>query len=187
MTPGAISGGFGGFGGAGGFGGFGGPGGISGGQKPDFSEIQSRKTEAFNTANTDGEDGLSLEEFDQLRSDSPFGSANGPSSEDIFAELDSDEDGILSEDEFVNRQPPGPGSNFSSDTFASLISLQEDGGSSLIETLLNSGSTEETDEADDEDAEDALISALNELTEGDNQSVSDLATQLLDVLNGEPA
>lgn len=186
MTFGAISGGFGGPGGFGGFGG-GGFGGIQAGQRPDFSQIQSQKAEAFSAANTDGEEGLTLDEFSELKANSPFGareSSNAPSTEDVFSAFDSNEDGILSEDEFVNRQPPGPGSKFSSDAFASLISLQEDGGSSLIDSLLNSTSTEESD---GEESEDDLISALSELADGEDEATSDLASQLLDILSGEPA
>lgn len=183
---------------SGGFDNFPGFRGVSGLQKPDFSEIQGRiqekKAEAFTAANTDGEDGLTLEEFGELRADSPFSQAKNAGNietADIFARFDSDGNGIVSEEEFVNRQPPGPASGLSSDTLAGLVSLQED-ISTLIDLLEASDEpeeaapvSEETSETDETSSEDAFIEALTGLVDGDNEAAGDLASQLLEILNSE--
>ncbi|CTQ76543.1 EF-hand domain-containing protein [Roseibium alexandrii] len=120
-------------------------GGLSSGMM-DFSSIQAqikeRMTERFNSADTDGSNGLSLEEFNEASKDSPLnraGSASGLSSEELFAELDTDGNGEVTGDEFKDRFNSRSGNGLAASMLPQLLSLQEQSGglSSMIDTSGN--------------------------------------------------
>lgn len=102
--------------------------GGAGGSGIDISSMRARMQEAaearMQKADLDKSGGLSLEEFDGLRTDSPFKSS-GPmadkSSEDIFTKLDKNRDGELTKSEF-----PRPSESAMSDKMMSkMMMLQE--------------------------------------------------------------
>lgn len=109
-------------------------GGLSSGML-DFSSIQAqikdRMTERFNTADTDGSKGLSLDEFNKASKDNPLsraGSASGMSSAELFAELDSDGSGEVTGGEIKDLFSSKSGNGLASSMFPQLLSLQEQGG-----------------------------------------------------------
>lgn len=108
--------------------------GGAGGSGFDISSMRAKMQEAMEArmqkADMDQSGGLSLEEFDELRSDSPFKSS-GPmadkSSEDIFTKLDQNGDGELTKEEF-----PKPSESAMSDKMMSkMMALQEKFSSGL--------------------------------------------------------
>lgn len=136
----------------------------------DFSslraQLQDTAAAKFQDADADKSGGLSLEEFEGLRADGPFGSANaagGPSTEELFSSLDADGDGELTEAE----RPSGPpGGSFSPDAFSSLLSAQEAFGG-----VQSSGSS--------------ILDILNGPYEKSGTPDNDLLGQLLDSISGE--
>ncbi|GGB62797.1 hypothetical protein GCM10011316_38350 [Roseibium aquae] len=112
----------------------------------DFSSIQAqfkeRMTERFNTADTDGSKGLSLDEFNKASKDNPLnraGSAAGLSREELFAELDADGSGEVTGDEFKDRLGSRSGNGPAASMLPQLLSLQEQGGG--LSSMMGNGNS----------------------------------------------
>lgn len=111
-------------------------GGISG-SMPDFSsmraQMQEKMAERFKADDTDQSGGLSLEEFANAQANRTQG-AGGPANvaggpppvEEMFAQLDGDGDGQVTEAELADAMPPPPQGSFSADTLQALLAAQED-------------------------------------------------------------
>ncbi|MCW2309645.1 EF-hand domain-containing protein [Rhodobium gokarnense] len=139
------------------------------GSMPDFSAMKAMmedaRAERFAKDDADGSGGLSLEEFSDAHENRPQGPAEvagGPSVEEMFAQLDTDGDGEVTEAELEEGAPKGPPpgpppGEFSSETFSSLLSVQEESSSGSITDLLSSGN-----EASSEATEEDLLSELME-------------------------
>lgn len=146
---------------------------VSGGA-PDYSSLRAffeeQRAAKFETADADRSGGLTLEEFEKLRADSPFASANvagAPSTEEVFSGLDADGDGEVTQSEFANAKPPGLAGGFSPETFSGLLSAQEQSGSPSILDFLNF-SSEETDEEESEETN--LVDAFLDILDGSEES-----------------
>ena len=137
----------------------------------DFSSLRAQfeqaRAAAFEQADADKSGGLSLQELESARAESPFGGANSagsPSTEEIFAQLDADGNGEVSSTEFTSARPPTPAGGFSPEAFASLLSAQESEGSTSILDLFAASSEEEVSEETD------LIGSLLDALEEDEES-----------------
>lgn len=115
-------------------------------------DMQAKMAEA----DTDGSGGLSIEEFqatDMGAKITEAKAAEGQSIEDVFAQMDADGDGELTQADREARMAERQAS-FSSDMMSTLLALQEESQAEetdLVETL-----TEILDESDSED-EDELV------------------------------
>jgi Ca2+-binding EF-hand superfamily protein len=111
-------------------------GGVSG-SMPDYSsmraQMQDALSERFKADDTDESGGLSLEEFTEAQANRTQGS-NGPANiagkappaEEMFAQLDADGDGQVTETELSDAMPPAPQGSFSTDTLQALLAAQEE-------------------------------------------------------------
>lgn len=163
-------------------------GGVSG-STPDFSSMranmEAKMAERFASDDADGSGGLSLSEFTESHKNGPPGGGPGgpggprgaggpggaanvagskPSAEELFAGLDSDSDGEITQEEFAAAKPPAPYGDFASDTMSSLLSAQEDSSSSAILNLLKE-SADEAEETSESSADDLLSALLESLEE----------------------
>ncbi len=100
---------------------------LGGGQQA----LASLARSLFKTGDADGSGGISLDEFKVLGKNLPggknvseTGASGGPDVAKIFSKIDADGDGSITEAEFTSAKPPQP--PFQSDTFSSLLSIQED-------------------------------------------------------------
>lgn len=104
---------------------------------PDYSSLRARMqenmSERFKADDTDQSGGLSLEEFAEAQSSraqgagGPANIAGGPPpAEEMFAGLDQDGDGEVTEEEMASAVPPPPQGSFSADTLEALLAAQED-------------------------------------------------------------
>lgn len=147
-----------------------------------YDYAQARR-DMFSNADSDGDAKLSIEEFIAAKpADAPEG---GPDSSEIFASLDTDEDGYLTEEEMAaggpprGGPPPGPPPNgdseelLSTDMLSQLLQAIEEGLSSS-ETE-SASTTEETDESDTSDVEDDILSLIQEELENYRNSSSPYA------------
>lgn len=155
------------------------------------AEMEARMAERFKSDDADQSGGLSLEEFSNAKEKGPSGpggpggprGAGGPkgpggpggpggaagiagsqsTTEELFAQLDADEDGELTEEELAAARPPAPHGDFATDTLASLLSAQEEAGSSsFLEMLQSASETEESEETDETDILNQLLDALED-------------------------
>ncbi len=137
-----------------------------------MAELSELRAQRFQSADTDSSGGLTLEEMLQGRQNLPSGK-NGPSIEDMFAQMDADGDGEVTQSEMEAAPPPPPpsgpppGGGMASDS-------DDDDEDDTIATLL-----EALEEADDSDEEDSTASAGStdddEDETGTEQTVSLLA------------
>ncbi len=146
---------------------------VSGGMS-DFSSMQARMqdmmAQKFATADADGSGGVSLEEFEGMRADSPMGSAKpagAPSAAEAFAQLDADGNGEVTSAEFESARPPSPAGDFSPDMLASLLQTQEvSGQTATLDSLVAAAETEVS-------TEDDLVDGLLDLLSGSEDESED--------------
>ncbi len=72
-----------------------------GGMRPDFSQMQAMRQQAFAKADSDGSGGLKLDEFKGMVEQSPVAKMGGPKVDvaEAFGKMDADGDGSLTETE----------------------------------------------------------------------------------------
>lgn len=151
-------------------------GGVSG-SMPDFSSMranmEARMAERFASDDADGSGGLSLSEFTEAHKNGPPGGPGGPggaakvagnqpSTEELFAELDGDGDGEITQEEFAAAKPPAPHGDFATDTLSTLLSAQEEAGSSAILDLLKASSEEASEVSEEDELTSTLLASLDE-------------------------
>ena len=160
-------------------------GGISGSQ-PDFlamrAKMDERMSARFVSNDADQNGGLSFDEFSQAhanraegrggvggpRPGGHHGGSGGAESisetdkvtlvENLFAKLDTDENGEITEEEIKAARPPkppAPHGNFSNDMMSMLLSAQEETNGSVMDML-----TSLSDEDSDEDENSSILSML---------------------------
>jgi hypothetical protein len=121
--------------------------GISGGgMRPDFSQMQAMRQQAFSKADTDGSGGLKLDEFKGMVEQSPMAKMGGPKvdTSEAFGKMDADGDGSLTETELGQGMqqmmqstmakfgqgggaPSGGGTGSNDDTLKKLLALLDGG------------------------------------------------------------
>lgn len=156
-------------------------GGMSGGQ-PSFSAMRTtmdaKISENFATGDIGSSGGLSMDEFsaahEARKADGHHGGRDGlqgaraidgakrPTVEDVFAKMDQDRDGQVTEAEMLASRPPPPPpphGNFSANTLSGLLTAQENA---------------------QEDGINQILSAAVDISEGDEESEDDLISQLFE-------
>ncbi|NVK17128.1 MAG: hypothetical protein HWE30_00380 [Methylocystaceae bacterium] len=149
-----------------------------------YDYAQARR-DMFSNADSDGDSKLSIEEFIAAKpADAPEG---GPDSSEIFASLDTDEDGFLTESEMeAGGPPPGPPPGpprsgdsedlLSTDMLSLLLqAIEENLSTSETDETESATATEETDESNTSDIEDDILSLIQEELENYRNSSSPYA------------
>ena len=98
------------------------------------ASIQQMQKQMFSKADADGNGGLSLEEFKAVGKNMPAGiqlPAGAPDPSKIFAKLDANENGELSQAELANAPHP----NFDAGMSQNILQSLQDGETSLADAL----------------------------------------------------
>ncbi len=120
------------------------------------AEIQAKAQDKFATADADGSGGVSLEEFTTAKAEAPEGlakPAGAPADEEIFAALDGDGDGEVTESELMamkeTAKSSGPGGlmELLNGSVQQQPSGEEDLVGELLDTLTEDGEDDEEDDA----------------------------------------
>ncbi|GEO82093.1 EF-hand domain-containing protein [Pararhodospirillum oryzae] len=131
------------------------------------------RAQRFQSADTDGSGGLSLEEMKADRQNMPGGN-NGPSVEDVFSQMDTDGNGEVSQEEMEAFQPPPP-PPMDSDTASALLQAQEGGaGMMSVEDMFASMDSDGDGSLTEEEFTSAVTGAS---TAGGSGSVSSADAQ----------
>ncbi len=143
-------------------------GGVGGSFDP--AAMREMHQKMMSSVDTDDSSTLNLEEFSNLHAkldaQRPDGVASVGSAQEIFAQIDTNGDGELTEAEmrtFRENNPPPP--MLGSDTMASLLAVQEqseDGWTSLLETLDSDDEEDSETTTDSEEDEDEIATSYFE-------------------------
>lgn len=151
-----------------------------------YYDYAEQRKNMFKSADTDSDGQLTIEEFSAAKpANAPAG---GPSSSEIFASLDADEDGYLSEREVESGKtppppPPGPPPSDSSSDETSLLST--DMLSQILQALEESLSdTYSISESDDEDTTTTEAKKVDSESEDDSET-SDIEEDILSLIQEE--
>lgn len=157
-----------------------------GGMRPDFSQMQAMRQQAFAKADSDGSGGLKLDEFKGMVAQSPMAKMGGPKVDvaEAFGQMDADGDGSLTETELgkgMEQMVQSTMAKFGQGGASSAAGSKDDTLKKLL-ALLDSGSeqaspakSQRKSEADANPQLQQLQQLLQQITEGSGGGRSSLA------------
>ena len=140
------------------------------GNMPSLQDMKQMREQMFSKADSNGDGGLDIDEFKAMGKNLPAGKsdqANNDKAADVFAKIDADGDGKITQSEMEAAKPKGPPPG---PPPGALLKIQEDAGSSsssltdLLASLSNDdSSTTDTSGSSDTSRDNAVTAMLQKL------------------------